>query len=499
MAASLEIHDRPESGQIQVRLADSDTRVQEAPPSGFALDLSEEDRATLHRYHAAYRKPTIGAMAQVEAVEGAMRNLGRLLFELAFPGGSASRELLDEVMGRDDRAELAIVSANPDFHSLPWELMNDPNLGYFINGLAGIVRQAGPIPATEAEERTEDALHVLMLSPTPLVGPVPSEGRLLERATEAGGSLAEATVAALEGLNAEVSLDNPRPATLDALRRLLERNPDHYHIAHIDGATLDDQGRFLLERDDGGQDAVPAASLGEALAMAGGVPVALISAGAQSDDATARQWATAAMQMTEAGVAQVALLPATLHPDTTEGAARAFYSRLAQGSAVSGAVAAVRRGLMDNPERVSVYGKRVFWDWPAPAVYQSRRHLSPEIAQHQPDPLAPPVIHPEEAPTDDLQIPAAGQYGLIGRQGEIRQLERTLRAQSIVLLSGDTGVGKTELALGVCRWFLKPARAAYPGGVFYTAFEASHPAGIERVVHEIGTAVAGLDFAEHAG
>ena len=78
----------------------------------------------------------------------------------------------------------------------------------------------------------------------------------------------------------------------------------------------------------------------------------------------------------------------------------------------------------------------------------------------------------------------------------MRQLERVLKAHSVALLSGDTGVGKTELALGLCRWFLKPARVAYPGGVFYTAFEASHPAGIERVVHEIGTAVAGLDFAD---
>ena len=53
----------------------------------------------------------------------------------------------------------------------------------------------------------------------------------------------------------------------------------------------------------------------------------------------------------------------------------------------------------------------------------------------------------------------------------------SLKANSVVLLSGDTGVGKTELALGLCRWFLKPARVVYPGGVFYTVFEASQPAG----------------------
>ena len=337
-----------------------------------------------------------------------------------------------------------------------------------------------------------------MLSALPLEGEPPAQGGLVERDAVAGGHLATATVAALEGLNVEASLDNPRPATLAALRLLLERNRNHYHIAHIDGATLDADGAIVLEDEGGAPCPVPAAELGKTLAD-GGVNVALLSGGAQRENAAMAQWSGAALALAEAGVAQVAVLPAPLHPDTAEGAARAFYTRLSQGNTVATAVASVRRGLMDSPERVSVYGKRVFWDWQLPAVYQSKRYVPPTIAQHQPDPLAAPVIHPEEAPTEDLQIPAQGQHGLVGRQAELRQLERLLQANSAVLLSGDTGVGKTELALGLCRWFLKPARVAYPGGVFYTAFEASQPAGIERVVHEIGTAVAGTELCRYAG
>ena len=496
MAASLEIHDLPAVGQLQVCLTEATGTRREAPPVSFALALSEDERATLDRYHTEYQRPAIGALARVEAVEEAMRNLGRLLFEVAFAAGSAGRGLLDEVMGREERAELTIVSPRPEFQSLPWELMNEPNLGYFINGLPGVLRQsAATIPAGDNGEREDAALHVLMLSPAPLDGPPPSQGALLPDSAAAGGSVAAATVAALEGLNLEASLDHPRPATLAALRALLERNPNHYHIAHIDGVTLDAGGAFLLEGADGTPDAVPAAVLGETLA-AGGVKVALLSAGAPGADAASALWAAAAMAVADAGVAQVAALPAPLHPDAAEGAIRAFYTRLAQGNSVGSSVASVRRELMDSPERVSVHGKRVFWDWQLPAVYQSGRYLPPAIAQHQPDPLAPPVIHPEEAPAEDLQIPAPGEYGLIGRQGELRQLERVLQSHSVALLSGDTGVGKTELALGLCRWFLKPARAVYPGGVFYTAFEASQPAGLERVVHEIGTAVAGLDFAD---
>ena len=497
IAATLEIRDRFENGQIQVSLAEPEGSRREATPTAFALGLSDEERATLDAYNAEYRRPTPGAVARVETLEGALRNLGRLLFETAFGAGGDGRALLDEVMGRDERAELAIVSGRPEFLSLPWELMNDPNLGYFIpNGLAGVVRQSSAdIASGEIAERTDDALHTLMLSASPLAGEPPAQGLLVAGDVMAGGNLATATVAALEGLNLEASLDNPRPATLDALRRLLERNPNHYHIAHLDGVTLDGDGSILLEDDSGAPSPTPAAELGATLADAG-VNVVLLSAGAQPGDVAMSQWSAAALAMADAGVAQVAILPAPLHPDTAEGAARAFYTRLSQGNAVATAIASVRRGLMDNPERVSVYGKRVFWDWQLPAVYQSRRYIPPAIAQRQPDPLAAPVIHPEEAPTEDLQIPAQGQHGLVGRQAELRQLERVLQSNSVALLSGDTGVGKTELALGLCRWFLKPARVAYPGGVFYTAFEPSQPAGIERVVHEIGTAVSGLNFAD---
>ena len=496
MAASLEIHDLFDGGQVQVRLVEASGEARETPPVGFGIDLSEEERGALDRYHTEFRRGTPGGIAQIEAVELAMRNLGRLLFESAFGAESAGRALLDDVMGRDERGVLTIVSTRPEFMSLPWELMNDPSLGYFINGLVGVVRQSStPAPADGADGAEADTLHVLMLSPSPLALEAPGSGPLMAEPAAAGASLAEATVAALEGLNVQVSLDHPRPATLNALEGLLERSPNHYHVAHVDGATLGDGGTIILEQEDGSPDAIAAAELGSALAS-GGVNVALITAGVQEEFPAMAEWAEAALAIADAGVAQVAVLPAPMHPDAGEGAIATFYRRIAQGNTVAEAVSAVRRGLMDTPERVTMYGRRVFWDWHLPGVYQSRNHQPPVITQHQPDPLAAPVIHPEEAPTDDLQIPVAGQFGLVGRQAELRQLERALKAHSVVHLSGDTGVGKTELALALCRWFLKPARIAYPGGVFYASFETSQPAGLERVIHEIGTAVSGLDFAD---
>ena len=505
----LELRDLPAAGQVQVRLADGNGGDRAADPSPFAVPLSETERAALTRYYREIRCPPLGALPRLEAVEAAMRNLGRLLAELVFPAGSAAHALLRDAAGRaaGGRPELVIVSERAEFLALPWELMNDPNLGYFVPNLAGVARQgradiAGDDDDAEMAERTDDALHILMLSPTPLAGAIPETGAGLlnpggDGDSDAGvaGSLATAAVAALENLNTQASLDHPRPATLPALRALLERNPNHYHLAHLDGITLDAAGAILLENPDGAAHPVAPAEVG-ALLSAAGIRVTLISAGAQAEPPAVDVWAQTAQAIAGAGVAQVAVLPAPLHPDAAETAMRAFYAAAARGGSLAAAIAALRRELMNAPERLTIYGRRVCWDWHNPAVYRARHYAMPAIAEHRPDPLAAPVIQPaEEAPAEDLQIPAAGRFGLAGRQTELRQVERILRVQPAVLLHGDTGVGKTELALALCRWFLKPARAAYPGGVFYTAFEASQPAGLERVVHEIGTAVAGLDFA----
>ena len=493
---SLSIIDLADTGQVQVRAVDASGGDTLAAPGAFAADLSADERAGLDWYHYGYPLTPIGALPRAEAIETALRNLGRLLFETVFVAGSQARELLDKQLEAGDPTELIIVSPRSEFLSLPWELVNEPNLGYLVAGLSGVARQSTmELPEGEAEQRTDESLNVLMLSPAPSSVGAATGGSLASEAEVAGGSLANATVAALESLNSQASLDNPRPPTLAALRGLLQRNPNHYHIAHLDGVALDADGNLLVEAADGSPEAVAGETLGSALADAG-VNVAFISAGAQASDVTSGQWAAAARSVADGGVAQVALLPYPLHPDSADGAVRAFYTALVRGNDVSVAVGALRRSLMDSPERVSVNGKRVTWDWHGPAVYRSRHYAVPIIAENEPDPLAPPVIHPEEAPTEDLQIPVAGQFGLVGREVELRRLERILATNSVALLSGDTGVGKTELALGLCRWLLKPARVGYPGGVFYAAFEASHPAGIERVVHEIGTAIAGLDFAD---
>ena len=173
---------------------------------------------------------------------------------------------------------------------------------------------------------------------------------------------------------------------------------------------------------------------------------------------------------------------------------RNLYTGIVRGSGVAETAASARRVLMDDPQRPSLAGKTVFWDWTLPTVYQSREYTPIAIEVEQPDPLAVP-LHPEEHTGPDEQLPRNGAFGLVGRRGELRELEAMFREQPVVLMSGNAGSGKTELALGLARWLQKTA--ARTGGVFYTTFQVG--AGLERVVHEIGTAVAGLNFADMPG
>lgn len=71
------------------------------------------------------------------------------------------------------------------------------------------------------------------------------------------------------------------------------------------------------------------------------------------------------------------------------------------------------------------------------------------------------------------------------------RLERALSDCPIALLTGPAGVGKTELACEFGR--RQGAKGNWPGGVVFTPFE--YGAGLSRVLHEIGTTLAGISFA----
>jgi tetratricopeptide (TPR) repeat protein len=484
---ALEIHHLAEAGQIQLYLKnDEDCRT--APPVAFQDPLDTSDTQEIDWYFQRYLDNPLGpAKARAEAVETGLRNLGRLLFELVFRGNQDAQGLYTNAAADGlGQYQLAIISQDPEFLALPWELMNEPQVGYVAPQLAAVVRRysASPMPSFTSR-LSADQFNVLLVSPLPN----------LDSGTSSG-SLAIETVKVLESLNIQVELDYLRPPTFTALAERLAQRPGHYHLVHFDGLALgQESGELLFENAAGGPDPAPASQLAQLL-VAASVPIVLLTSSSRARGAL-KGWAEVATRLIQGSVPLVVTLPYSLRGSATaERFIRQFYQSLMEGTDAASCITQARQALMDDPQRLTLTGRQVFWDWITPNVYQSQEYLPQAIAVEQPDPLAPPTIQPQQPVESETQLPAAGPFGLVGRRSELQLLERLFHQNPVVLLAGNTGVGKTELALGLARWFQKTGRSERPGGVFYTTFEASHPAGLERVVHEIGTAIAGLEFAD---
>ena len=491
MAKSLEIVDLPGEGQVQLRWTDGDLQ-ETAPPVTFQLPLNHSDQSEIGWYFRSFLQDPFGpSRTRADAVEERLRNLGRLLFEVVFRGSPEAGAAFSRAGSEGlSECQLAIVSDRPEFLSLPWELMNDPEAGYVASSMASVVRRISqrPLAVFDAELSTSQ-FNVLLVSPMPDTGSISQSVGASGDVPANPGKMSWEALKALESLDVEVELSYLRPASLDALTEHLSERRGHYHLVHLDAVVCDGSGQLLLEGPNGGRQSAAPGKLGEILAQAK-IPVVMLNAADDNTSGGTATWSTVGAQLTEAGVPQAVLVPHALPPAGREIFVSNFVRESVQGKDAAAAAALARNALMGQPQRMSSAGRVVFWDWILPSVYQSAEYAPVAIEVERPDPLAPPNLQPEAQREDT--IPQGGPHGLLGRQTEIAQLERLLRDNRVVLMAGNTGVGKTELALGFARWVQNTRER--PGGVFYTTFEVG--AGLERIVHEIGSTIIGLPFAD---
>src|SRR4051794_10369993 len=136
MAASLlQIVDR-EKGRIEVswRALGGMAVERRSPLLKFADPLTNEDRADLRWYLEDFLSFPYGAEPDKAArVEQRMAQWGTKLFERVFPKRWTDPDprgfYQEAVRGGLDGCDLAIVSDNPAFLNIPWELLHDPTPG----------------------------------------------------------------------------------------------------------------------------------------------------------------------------------------------------------------------------------------------------------------------------------------------------------------------------------------------------------------------------------
>ena len=508
---SLEIIDIPDQGQAQLRLIrGGELRI--APPVPFLDPDREELYEEFGWYFQDYLEDPSGAASErAEAAESGLQDFGRAIFELIFMGNEEARSFYASACDEGlNSYQLIIISSNSTFLALPWELLHEPDGDYLSSRVSSVIRRTTASPLTDSNVRlTTQQFNVLLVSPLTYIndavsstGMIPLNPPIREKEMEQSAKegkerlngLAIETLEVLDSLNVTVELDYMRPATFAALTEHLASHKEHYHMVHFDSMVLSESGALVFETADHIDDPVQTSRVAELLASAQ-VPVSVLNAGIASPAGSNQgwqDWGTMCLGLVAGGVPLVVSVPFPLVGSARESFLRPLYQAIVQGKDVSSAVAQARKTLMEVPHRPAVSGQAILWDWIGPTVFQSQAYTPAPIDVDQTPPLAPAQPQQTETPERDVVLPQGGPYGLVGRRSELRLLERLFEKAPIVLLSGDTGIGKTELALGLAHW-LQNTRSR-TGGVFYTTFDAG--AGLERVIHEAGTSIAGLRFAD---
>ena len=425
------------------------------------------------------------------AVQAKLAEWGDLVFGSVFGSGPA-RDAYQRA--RDQSLELVFRSASPGPLSWPWELMRDPAGPVALN-LAGVSR-ALPVAALAQTAVTGKRLRVLMVISRP-EGTRDIEYQMIARPL----------LERLEAVRGQVDLVVLRPPTLGSLREALTRAAaagEPFQVVHFDGhgalpSLPAAEGVLGFEKPSGGSDQVAVSRVAAVLAGAG-VPVVVLNA-CQSGAVGKDLEAAVATRLLREGCAAVVAMAYSVYAVAAAEFMAVFYEHLFAGDTVSAAVTAGRRRLFENDRRPSPKGELQLADWLVPVHYLRRDVAFPQARISRP--RGEPSL---EALLDELHAPGQERDGgsgnldpagvFVGRDDLIFELEAAARLSKLVVLSGQGGTGKTELAKGFARWWRDTGGVDDPRLVLWHSFEPGVASfGLDGVITEIGLAVFGANFA----
>ena len=442
------------------------------------------------------------------AVREKLSDWGNLIFGSVFGAGPA-RDAYQRA--RDRGLEVVFRSAAPGLLGLPRELMRD-GPDPVAMGAGGISRSLPVSGGVGTLEVPGGKLRVLMVISRPAgvadVGCQIVARPLLER---------------LEAVRGEVSLTVLRPPAFDALGaavRLAADAGEPFHVVHSDGhgampgrvtvgrstagrpARMTNQGEGVLafEKPGGGSDLVGASKVAAVLSE-GKIPVVVLNA-CQSGAVGKELEASVATALLKAGCAAVVAMAYSVYAVAAAEFMAAFYESLSAGASVGQAVTAGPKRLFEHDGRPSPKGDMPLADWLIPVRYLRREVLFPQARTSRP--AAEPSLDealdqiratPSQAVTAQDPLAAVGGV-LVGRDDLFYQLETAARLQRVVVLTGQGGTGKTELAKGSARWWRATGGVSDPRLVFWHSFEPGVASfGLDGVITALGLAAFGVDFA----
>ena len=448
----------------------------EAPVAGHPKPLMHELRWYLEQFLDYPFPPEV---AHAEHVLEALKQWGRQAFNALF-------DRRDAGMWLDASDMLQVRSDDPNVLSWPREALFDDRRGSFIAHQRRVERRLNELADPPAlGSLPTDRVQIL------LVVARPYEEDVRYR------SIARPLMELIQSQNLPAQVTVLRPPTFDRLREHLREKPGYYHVLHFDGhGAFGDggshfsserfrarQGCLVFEDTEGQADEKSAADL-SALLREHAVPLVVLNAcqSAALDDKAESAFSSVATALLQSGMRSVVAMAYSLYVSGAQAFLPAFYRRLFEEGEVAEAVRAGRQHMLVQKKRLSARGPYEFEDWLLPVLYQQAPLGLPFAAGGKPEQRSSRL--PEEV------LKYRDEYGFIGRDGAVLEMERALhRKAPCLLIQGLGGVGKTTLARGFLRWLDETEGL---DGAQWFDFREIHTS--EYVINRMGEAFYGENF-----
>lgn len=489
----LTIHHIPAQGRRRARVRVSYRAREGVQPQEhealFRFTVTDEQRRLMQWYLEEYLVYPWGKFRnRAQQAETMMDELGAQLFNAVFKSKQAAA-LYAHIA--DDHANTRIVvhASDPEGIAVPWELVRDSTreeYGDLARLAHAFVRSEPDVlfqpPSAPIDE---DTFNILMVICRP-GGPeedIPFQ------------SVARPLLDLFGPHRDRIRLDVLRPPTFEQLSRELAERPNFYHVLHFDGhgtfpqgshparfyAQDGVQGRLLFESEDGAPRQVTGEELGGLLAGKG-VPIVLLNACQSGMTHPESLYPSVGNQLLKAGVSGVVAMAYSVYVQTAVRFMARLYEALINGEELARTVALAREELRAHAHRFSPVGEIPLQDWIVPVLFETAPvRLTPKPSG--PLRLDPQMLQDQQATAgQEIDCPEPPAFGFVGRDDTALTLERAFRAETIVLLDGMAGVGKSEMAMGFARWWAQTG--VLQGPIFFFRFE--HHLPLAQVCDRVG-------------
>jgi hypothetical protein len=516
--------------QYRVELAvEGDGRPRYTATSHFQFALSPQQQENLRWYLEDFLQYELELEAKKgEQIEQQMAEIGLQLFRDVFHSSEDARDLWATLRDRINDTRIEIVTEVSEAATIPWELIRDPKTDTPLALRASTFVRTHPTAGQRPKvpQTPSGPVRILLII-----------CRTGGRQDEKFGSVANHLIKVFdENAARAVQLDVLRPPTFEQLGRVLrsaKAKGQPYHIVHfdghgvyaemvepgasanivyklsplvlsglrtgahgyllfenpaipentqmVDGSTL---GNLLVETD------VPVLVLNACRSAHAEPPSVSVTVGEEPQPklpdphASVRAFGSLAQEVMDNGVAAVVAMRYNVYVNTAAQFVGDLYTQLTQGLTLGEAVTLGRKQLRDQPLRAIASDPYPLQDWSVPVVYEA----APIPLFSKPS-GKPKIFVANTVPGRgklDTDLPPRPDTGFFGRDETLLSLDRTFDNQSIVLLNGDAGSGKTATAAEFARWYAQTGGVV--GWVLFTSFAQHLP--LTRVLDKLGQAFA---------